>query len=168
MANESIIGRYARVTIDRGTEPLIGGLKLACRITGLWTSDAATRTSSVRGDVVSNDVDGPLPTRLLEASLIITPLERDISEAVILQGRAFKAKLGLLGLDGEMIATGEGSLVRISEEIPFERLCPDCQGWKICEDCGGTGGETDARCVHCGGTGACTRCKGSGVITESD
>ena len=168
MAEDSIIGRYARVRIDSGTDPLRDGLKLACRITGLSPIDPGDKTSSLRGEVVSNDVDGPLPARLLEASLIITPIGGEIPEGVILQGGSFRAKLGVLALDGNLIASGEGLLLRISEEIPFEGACPDCQGWKICEDCAGTGGTADARCPYCAGTGVCTRCRGTGLVTESD
>jgi hypothetical protein len=168
MADDSIIGRYARVVIDSGTDPLRDGLKLACRITGLSTTDAADKTASLRGEVVSNDIDGPLPARLLEASLIITPIEGDLPEAVMLQGGSFRAKLGLLTIDGDLVARGEGSLLRISEEIPFEGPCPDCQGWKMCEDCAGTGGTADVPCAYCAGRGVCTRCRGIGQVTESD
>ena len=167
MADDSILGRYARVVIKQGTEPLHDGLKLACRITGLASSEAADKRSSLRGEVVSNDVDGPLPPMLLEGSLIITPEDPEASEANILRGGSFRAKLGLLTIDGSLIASAEGALIRISEEIPFEGACPDCQGWKMCEDCGGTGGGPNAVCAYCRGTGQCTRCGGSGSVTES-
>ena len=84
MADDSILGRYARVVIQQGTEPLRDGLKLACRITGLASSEASEKRSSLRGEVVSNDVDGPLPPMLLEGSLIITPDDPEASEAKIL------------------------------------------------------------------------------------
>lgn len=167
MANESLIGQYARVTIERGTEPLRKGMRLACRITALWTSDVVARTIAIRGEVVSNDVDGPLPTRLVDGSIVITPVESDVSESVMLQGGPFRANLLFVGSAGETIASGEGSLIRISAEVPFDRLCPDCGGWKICEDCGGTGGEANAPCPHCDGSGSCSRCKGRGVMTET-
>ncbi len=167
MADESIIGRYARLVVDRGTDPLRNGLKIACRITGLSSTEAAERKSSLRGQIVSNDVDGPLPPSLLEGSLIITPEESDVSEAKILQGGSFRAKLGLLTLDGELLATAEGALLRLSEEIPYERMCPDCQGWKMCEDCAGTGGGPEAVCAYCRGSGRCTRCDGNGLVTET-
>src|SRR5436309_13235934 len=73
MADESIIGRYARVVIDWGTEPLRKGLTLACRVTGLATPMAALRQSAIRGEVVSNDVDGPLPADLPLGALINQP-----------------------------------------------------------------------------------------------
>ena len=166
MADESIIGRYARVVIDWGTEPLRKGLTLACRVTGLATPLASVRQSAIRGEVVSNDVDGPLPSELLQGSLIITPEDPDVSEARILEGGSFRARLGLLTLAGDLVATGEGALVRISGEIPYERACPDCLGWKICEDCAGTGGESGVPCLYCEGTGQCNRCEGSGSVTE--
>lgn len=168
MADGSIIGRYVRVAVDRGTEPLRDGLRLACRITGLSSTDASDTKSSLRGEVVSNDVDGPLPPSLLEGSLIITPEDADTSEAKILDGGTFPAKLGLLSGDGNLLATGVGTVLRISEEIPYERACPNCQGWKICEDCGGTGGGPAAVCGYCHGSGHCARCQGSGVVTESE
>src|SRR5947208_2260813 len=90
MADESIIGRYARVVIDWGTEPLRKGLTLACRVTGLATPMAALRQSAIRGEVVSNDVDGPLPSELLHGSLIITPEDPDVSEARILEGGSLR------------------------------------------------------------------------------
>jgi len=167
MADDSILGRYARVIIKQGTEPLRDGLKLACRITGLASSEAAEKRSSLRGEVVSNDVDGPLPPMLLEGSLIITPDDPEASEAKILRGGSFRARLGLLTIDGSLVASAEGALIRISEEIPIEGACPDCQGWKMCEDCGGTGGGPNAVCAYCRGTGQCTRCGGSGSVTES-
>ncbi|HEX9339656.1 MAG TPA: hypothetical protein VF992_00570 [Thermoplasmata archaeon] len=168
MADDSIIGRYARVVVERGTEPLRGGLKLACRITGLAGPESAQKGSSLRGEVVSNDVDGPLPTSLVEGLLIITPEDPDVSEAKILQGGSFEARLGLLTTDGDLVASAEGALIRISQEVPFEGACPDCQGWKMCEDCGGTGGGPHAVCAYCRGTGQCTRCGGSGFVTESN
>ena len=168
MADESIIGQYARVVVDHGTGPLRDGLKLACRITGLASPEATEKHKSLRGQVVSNDVDGPLETGLLDGSLIITPEDPDLSEAKILQGGPLRARLGLLTPDGELVATGEGALVRFSSQIPYERACPDCQGWKICEDCGGTGGGPHAVCAYCRGTGHCTRCAGSGGVTESE
>ena len=167
MADDSILGRYARVVIQQGTEPLRDGLKLACRITGLASSEASEKRSSLRGEVVSNDVDGPLPPMLLEGSLIITPDDPEASEVKILRGGSFRARLGLLTIDGSLVASAEGALIRISEELPFEGACPDCQGWKMCEDCGGTGGGPNAVCAYCRGTGQCTRCGGSGSVTES-
>ena len=166
MADESIIGQYARVVVDWGTEPFRQGLKLACRLTGLATPVASDRSSAMRGEVVSNDIDGPLPSELLHGSLIITPEDPAVSEAQILEGGSFRARLGLLTLSGDLIATGEGALVRISGEIPYERACPDCLGWKICEDCAGTGGESGAPCLYCDGSGHCNRCEGSGSVTE--
>src|SRR2546430_17613412 len=73
MADESIIGRYARVVIDWGTEPLRKGLTLACRVKGLATPMAAARQSAIPGEAVSNDVDGPLASDLLHGPLIIQP-----------------------------------------------------------------------------------------------
>src|SRR6266571_5377300 len=105
MADDSILGRYARVVIQQGTEPLRDG--------------------------------------------------------------SFRARLGLLTIDGSLVASAEGALIRISEEIPFEGACPECQGGKMCEDCGGTGGGPNAVCAYCRGTGQCTRCGGSGSVTES-
>src|SRR6266508_2432329 len=126
------------------------------------------KRSSLRGEVVSNDVDGPLTPSLLEGSLIITPEDPGASEATILRGGSFQARLGLLPVDGSLIASAAGALIRISQEIPFEGACPDCQGWKVCEDCGGTGGGPNAVCAYCRGTGQCTRCGGSGFVTESE
>ena len=166
MAEGSIIGRYARVVIDDGTDPLRKGSRFACRVTGVTSPIASERRSILRGEIVSNDVDGPLPSTLLEASVIITPDDPDISESRILQGGSFRAKLRILTTGGNLIATGEGELTRISEEIPYEGLCPDCHGWKICEDCGGTGGDAGAECRFCGGTGHCVRCGGRGSVTE--
>ena len=168
MTEESIIGQYARVVVDEGTGPLHRGLKFACRVTGLVTPSPSERRSVLRGEVVSSDADGPFPSTLLDASLIITPEDPDVSEARILEGGSFRARLGLVSLSGELVAAGEGALLRISEEIPYEESCPDCQGWKVCEDCGGTGGESTAACPYCRGTGACTRCAGSGSVTESN
>jgi len=167
MTEESIIGQYARVVVDDGTDPLHRGLRFACRVTGLVAPNPTEGRSILRGEIVSNDADGPLPLRLLEASLIITPEDPDASEARILGGGSFRAKLGLLSLSGELVAAGKGTLLRISSELPYERPCPDCQGWKVCEDCGGTGGESSAPCPYCRGTGECTRCGGSGSVTES-
>ncbi len=168
MLDESILGRYARVVVDRGTDPFRGGLRLACRITGLASPDSAERKSSLRGQVVSNDVDGPLEPALLEGSLIITPDDPEASEVKILQGGSFRAKLGLRTIDGDLVATGEGALIRISAEIPYESSCPSCQGWKMCEDCAGTGGGPNSVCAYCRGSGQCTRCRGTGFVTESD
>ncbi|HEY5539091.1 MAG TPA: hypothetical protein VIL58_06100 [Thermoplasmata archaeon] len=168
MANDSIIGRFARVVVDQGTAPLSNGLKLACRITGLAAEEAAQKRPSLRGEIVSNDVDGPLHPSLLEGSLIISPEDPNVSEAILMQGGSFRANLRLLSLDGDVIARGQGALLRISEAVPYESLCPDCQGWKICEDCGGTGGGPNAVCAYCRGTGQCTRCGGGGFVTESE
>src|SRR6266571_8008286 len=112
-------------------------------------------------DVCSSDLS------LLEGSLIITPDDPGASEATILRGGSFQARLGLLTIDGNLVASAEGALIRISQEIPFEGACPDCQGWKMCEDCGGTGRGPNAVCAYCRGTGQCTRCGGSGSVTES-
>lgn len=167
MMDESIIGRYARVVVDKGTGPLRRGLRLACRLTGLTTPLPTERRSVLRGEVVSNDADGPLPAALLDASLIITPEDPDISESRMLQGGSFHATLRLVALHGDLVATGEGALLRISDEVPYEGSCPACQGWKVCEDCGGTGGEPTAACPFCRGSGHCIRCAGLGVVTES-
>jgi len=166
MADESIIGQYARVVVDWGTEPFRSGLKLACRLTGMATPLASERRSALRGEVVSTDADEPLPSELVQGSVIITPEDPEVSEAQLLEGGSFRARLGLLTLDGDLVATGEGALVRISEQIPYERACPDCLGWKICEDCAGTGGESGPSCLYCEGTGQCNRCEGSGFVTE--
>jgi len=168
MANESIIGQYARVVVDWGTEPFRKGLRLACRVTGLATPVASDNRSALRGEVVSTDADSPLPSELVRGSVIITPEDPEVSEAQLLEGGSFRARLGLLTLTGDLVATGEGALVRISGEIPYERACPDCQGWKICEDCAGTGGESGVSCLYCEGTGQCNRCAGSGSVTESN
>src|SRR5438034_5891118 len=96
MPDESIIGRYARVVIDWGTEPLRKGLTLACRVTGLATPMAALRQSAIRGEVVSDDVDGPLPSELLHGSLIISQDDPDDSEARILGGGWFRGQIGPL------------------------------------------------------------------------
>ena len=165
MSRSSILGQYARLIIDEGTGPLRKGLRIACRVTGLATRNASETQSTLRGEVVSNDAD-PITSTLLEGSLVITPEDPDISEARILEGRSFRAKLGLVTIDGELIATGEGALVRISEEVPYERPCPGCQGWKICEDCAGTGGEGSAPCPYCDATGLCRYCEGTGAVTE--
>lgn len=167
MGDDSIIGRYARIAVDEGSTPLLDGLKLACRITGLATEDAAQRKPALRGQIVSNDVDGPLDRDLVEGSLIISPTDPDISEAILLQGGSFRTNLSLLSDDGAVIARGHGALLRLSEDVPFEGVCPNCQGWKICEDCAGTGGGPKAACGFCGGTGHCARCGGSGSVTES-
>src|SRR5881392_3222935 len=92
MADESIIGRYARVVIDWGTEPLRKGLTLACRVTGLATPLASVRQSAIRGEVVSNDVDGPLPSELLQGSLIITPEDPDVSRWAEISWRRAKGR----------------------------------------------------------------------------
>src|SRR5437773_12556070 len=105
MADESIIGRYARVVIDWGTEPLRKGLTLACRVTGLATAMAALRQSAIRGEVVSNDVDGPVPSELLRGSLLITPEAPDGSEARVLEGCSFRACPGLLPAHGALWGT---------------------------------------------------------------
>jgi hypothetical protein len=168
MAGDSILGRYARIVVDQGTAPLQEGLKLACRITGLATETPATRKSSLRGEVVSNDVDGPLDPSLVEGSLIISPEDAGVSEGSLLQGGSFRANLSLLSIDGELIAQGRGALTRLSEEVPFESVCPDCQGWKICEDCAATGRTADTVCAYCRGTGQCHRCGGLGSVTESE
>src|SRR2546421_9180620 len=117
MADESIIGRYARVVIDWGTEPLRKGLTLACRVTGLATPMAAARQSAIRGEVGSNDVDGPLPSELLHGSLIITPEDPEVSETRSLEGGTLRARLGILTLDGDIVATGEATRARISGVI---------------------------------------------------
>jgi hypothetical protein len=122
----------------------------------------------IRGEVVSNDVDGPLPAELLQGSLIISPEDPEISEARILDGSSFRAKLDFFTVDGEIVAVGEGALVRVSEEIPYERPCPDCMGWKMCEDCAGMGGEPTSVCAYCDGSGVCTRCRGTGSVKEPD
>jgi hypothetical protein len=163
---ESIIGQYARVVVDEGTDPLRKGLKLACRLTGVTTPLASEKRSALRGEVVSNDADGPFSSELVQGSLIITPEDPEVSEARILAGGPFRAKLGLLTLSGDVVATAEGALVRISDQIPYERSCPDCQGWRVCEDCAGTGGEAESPCAYCDGTGQCNRCEGSGSVTE--
>ena len=167
MMDDSIIGRYARIVVDNGTGPLQRGLRLACRLTGLTTPLSTERRSVLRGEVVSNDADGPLPATLLDGSLIITPEDPDISESRMLEGGSFRATLGLVTLQGDVLATGEGALLRISDEIPYEGSCPACQGWKVCEDCAGTGGEQSAMCPFCRGSGHCIRCEGLGVVTES-
>ena len=115
---------------------------------------------------MSTDADESLPSELVQGSVIITPEDPKVSEAQLLEGGSFRARLGLLALSGDLVATGEGALVRISREIPYERACPDCLGWKICEDCAGTGGESGEPCLYCEGTGQCNRCEGSGSVTE--
>lgn len=167
MSKDSIIGQYARLVVEDGTDPLRNGLRFACRVTGFMTSAPSELRPVLLGEVVSTDADGPLPAALIEASLIITPDDPDVSEARILEGGPFRARLGLVSVGGEIFAAGEGALLRISEEIPFEIACPDCQGWKVCEDCAGTGGEPTA-CGYCEGTGTCTRCAGTGSVTETN
>jgi hypothetical protein len=166
MAGDSLIGQYARLVVEEGTGPLRKGLTLACRVVGLSLLVPTDKMAAIRGEVVSNDIDGPLPSELVQGSLIITPEDPEVSEARILQGDTFRAKLGFLTLDGEVIATGEGALVRISEEIPYERPCPGCMGWKLCEDCAGTGEMGIVVCPYCEGTGVCGRCGGSGSVIE--
>lgn len=168
MTDETIVGQYARVVIEGGTGPLRKGLTLACRLVGLSMERGIQRGSMIRGEVVSNDVDGPLPTELLRGSLIISPEDPEISEGQILDGSSFRAKLDFLAQDGEVVAVGEGALIRVSEEIPYERPCPSCMGWKMCEDCAGMGGESTAVCAYCEGSGVCTRCRGTGSVKEPD
>src|SRR5256885_12651974 len=79
MANESIIGQYARVVVDWGTEPFRKGLRLACRVTGLATPVASDNRSALRGEVVSTDADSPLPSELVRGSVIITPEDPEVS-----------------------------------------------------------------------------------------
>jgi hypothetical protein len=165
VADDSIVGQYARVLIEEGTGPLRKGVKLACRITGLSQPMRSHEGSAIRGQVVSNDIDGPLPSELVEGSLIITPEDPEVCEASMLATGTFRARLGLLTVGGDVLATGNGAIVRISDEIPYERPCPECGGWKVCEDCAGTGGES-AICAYCEGSGHCTRCDGSGSVTE--
>jgi hypothetical protein len=166
MADDSLIGQYARLVVAEGTGPLRKGLALACRVVGLSVLSPSEKMSAIRGEVVSNDIDGPLPSELMRGALIITPDDPEVSEAGILEGGTFRAKLGFLTLDGEVVATGEGALVRISDELPYERPCPGCMGWKMCEDCAGTGGEATAMCAYCEGRGVCARCDGSGSVKE--
>jgi hypothetical protein len=166
MAGDSLIGQYARLMVEEGTGPLHKGLTLACRVVGLSVLVASDGMSAIRGEVVSNDIDGPLPSELVRGSLIITPEDPEVSEAGILQGATFRAKLGFLTLAGEIVATGEGALVRISEELPYDRPCPGCMGWKMCEDCAGTGELGTAACPYCEGSGMCTRCEGMGSVIE--
>ena len=168
MPDESLIGRYARVVVESGTDPLRKGMKLACRITGVTTPEPTQTKSALRGEVVSNDLDGPLPPSLLEGFLVIAPIDANLSEAGILQRGSFRASVNLLDQQGEVIARGKGALVRLSDEIPYDGLCPACQGWKICEDCAGTGGGPHAVCAYCRGTGRCSLCEGSGSVTELD
>lgn len=167
VSDGSIIGQYARIRVDQGDAPLRSGLTFACRVTGLLNPNRSDPRSVLRGEVVSTDVDGPLPADLIGSLLIITPRDAHASEARILEGESFRARLGVVSASGEQIAAGEGSLVRVSREIPFERMCPACQGWKICEDCGGTGGDS-IECAYCRGTGACVRCSGTGSVTEAE
>ena len=166
MRSGSLIGQYARLVVSQGSGPLHKGLKIACRLTGLTILDPRGKQAAIRGEVVSNDADGPFPSWLLAGSLIITPEDPDLSEARMLEGGTFRARLGLLSNDGELVATGEGSLVRLSDEVPYERTCPGCQGWKICEDCAGTGEEGNLPCAYCEGSGQCTYCEGVGSVTE--
>jgi hypothetical protein len=166
MAEDSLIGQYARLVVAEGTGPLRKGQALACRVVGLSVLSSSERMSVIRGEVVSNDIDGPLPSDLMGASLIITPADPEVSETRILEGGTFRAKLGFLTLNGEIVATGEGVLLRISDEVPYERPCPGCMGWKMCEDCAGTGGETSLACAYCDGSGVCTRCDGTGAVKE--
>ena len=165
--DDSIVGHYARVLIEEGTGPLRKGLTLACRLIGVSMAMRSEETSTLRGEVVSNDTDGPLPADLVRGSLIITPEDPDFSEAQILETGSFRARLGLLTLDGDLVATGDGAVVRISQEVPYDRTCPQCSGWKMCEDCAGTGGDSTP-CPYCEGSGQCTRCLGSGSLTEPD
>jgi len=167
VVDDSIVGQYARVLIKEGTGPLRKGLTLACRLIGVSMSMRSEEASTLRGQVVSNDTDGPLSADLIHGSLIITPEDPDFSEARILETGTFRARLGLLTVGGDLVATGDGAVVRISEEIPYERTCPQCSGWKMCEDCAGTGGES-APCPYCEGSGQCTRCHGSGSLIEPD
>ena len=167
MPDESVIGRYARIVVESGTNPLRKGLKLACRITGV-TTPAPNSKSALRGEVVSNDLDGPYPTSMLEGFLVIAPIDRDLSEAGMLERGSFRASVSLLDPLGKVIARGKGSLLRLSDEIPYEGLCPACQGWKICEDCAGTGGGPHAICAYCHGSGRCSLCEGAGTVSESD
>lgn len=162
------MGQYARVVVDEGTGPLRKGLTLSCRLVGLSTAIRNHRGSAIRGEVVSNDIDGPLPSELIRGSLIISPEDPEISEGRILDGSSFRAKLDLLTLDGEVVAVGEGALVRVSEEIPYERPCPGCMGWKMCEDCAGMGEGPTAVCAYCEGSGVCTRCRGTGSVQEPE
>lgn len=166
MAGDSLIGQYARLVIDEGTGPLRKGLTLACRVVGLSGLVSSAEMSVIRGEVVSNDIDGPLSSELVHGSLIITPEDPEMSEARILQGDTFRATLGFLTLDGEVVATGKGALVRISQEVPYERPCPGCMGWKLCEDCAGNGEMGLTVCPYCEESGVCRRCSGSGSVIE--
>src|SRR5207247_8843932 len=132
-------GQYARLLGSRGSGPLHKGMKIACRLTGLAILDPRGKQSAIRGEVVSNDADGPFPSWLLAGSLIITPEDPNLSEARILEGGTFRARLGLLSDDGALVATGEGSLVRLSDEVPYDLTCPGRQGRKAWQDWAGTG-----------------------------
>lgn len=168
MPDDSIIGQYARMVVDDGTSPVLRGLTFACRVTGVTAPSPSERRSVFRAEIVSTDTDPPLPSRIMKGSVLITPEDAEATEARILGGGSFRAKLDLVGLSGELIAAGEGSLVRVSGDVPFDNTCPACQGWKMCEDCAGTGGEPPAMCPYCHGAGVCARCAGSGFVPESD
>src|SRR5438552_18950747 len=100
MRSGSLIGQYARLVVSRGSGPLHKGMKIACRLTGLAILDPRGKQSAIRGEVVSNDADGPFPSSLLAGSLIITPEDPDPYEPAILQGRYCRARVRLLLGDG--------------------------------------------------------------------
>src|SRR5438552_16566269 len=128
MRSGSLVGQYSRLGVGRGSGRLHKGMRIACRLTGRAILDPRGKQSAIRGEVVSNDADGPFPSWLLAGSLIITPEDPNLSEARILEGGTFRARLGLLPDDGELVATGERSLDRLSGEVPSDRTCPGCQG----------------------------------------
>src|SRR5438874_13838120 len=118
MRSGSLIGQYARLVVSRGSGPLHKGMKIACRLTGLAILDSRGKQAAIRGEVVSNDADGPFPSWLRAGSLSIAPEDPDLSEARMLEGGTFRAWVGLVPNDCSLVGTRAGSLSRPSDPGP--------------------------------------------------
>src|SRR5437667_8348155 len=107
MRSGSLIGQYARLVVSRGSGPLHKGMKIACRLTGLAILDPRGKQSAIRGEVVSNDADGPFPSWLLAGSVIITPEDTNLSVGRNLEGGALSARIELISGDRALDESGD-------------------------------------------------------------
>jgi hypothetical protein len=160
-------GRYARIVVTGGAPPFESGVRLAGHIVAVTAAEPEQGPISFVVRIVSHIPDDP-PSGFRSKRIVVTTPDRtslldgDVKDAPV------HVDLELIADDEVSLARGTGGLVRFADDIPYESVCPDCQGRKTCDDCGGSGKWPTMTCPYCGGNGICGHCGGKGFITESD
>jgi hypothetical protein len=165
--SQPLQGRYARIFVTGGTLPFETGLRLAGQIVSVTGVEPEQGPISLVVRVVS-DFPEDVPPGFLNKQIVVALSNRELSTGDDPKQVPVNVDLELISEDGASLARGIGSLVRFADDIPYESRCPDCQGRKTCDDCGGTGKWPTMTCPYCAGDGLCGHCGGKGFITESD